>query len=172
MPGIPLGICVKASPPEEFLFGVERAMIGADGIDEAEFERSPEGLLIVFVAERRRHDVLHALHSRLFGIGFVEQEMGNHRFDGSLTPRRLARTAASNAGSQERWTTYPVAPVFQGTWRTDWCLPPPRIRGGWARATRDRFCPAPATSLQTTDQLGVLAMRGDDDAQVRARLRV
>jgi len=66
---------------EKFLLEIEGAVVGADSIDEAERERGPERVLIVFGAKRRRHDVLHAFDAGTFSKGFFEEQVGENGFD-------------------------------------------------------------------------------------------
>src|SRR5580704_16882903 len=45
---------------EKLLVDVERAVIGANGVNETERERTPESVIIMFGTKRGRHNVLHA----------------------------------------------------------------------------------------------------------------
>ncbi len=90
---------------KKFLRGVEGAVIGADSVDGSVRQRIPEDGLIMLCAERRRHDVLHALDAGAFGEGFVEQQMGQNGFDMNFDAAGFGGEAATRAFSHERWTT-------------------------------------------------------------------
>ncbi len=79
---MPFGICVNAIPAQQLLFGVEGAMIGRYGVDQARSHRVPQCFLIALRAQWRGHHVLHALNARPFRISLVQHQMRDDTFDG------------------------------------------------------------------------------------------
>ena len=69
---------------KELLLGVKGAVVGADGVDEAEGETVPERVLIAFFAKRWRQHVLHAFDARAFGERFIQKEMRKDGLDAQV----------------------------------------------------------------------------------------
>ena len=66
---------------QELLFFVEWAMVRAHSLNQARLQRIPQHGQIALVAQRRRHNVLHAFHSGALSVTLVEKKVGQHRFD-------------------------------------------------------------------------------------------
>ncbi len=79
---MPLGI-LREIAATHFLLAVEieRGVIRGHRAHQSRPQGVPEHVLVAFVAQRRRHDVLRPFELGLLGIGLVEDEIRNHRLD-------------------------------------------------------------------------------------------
>ena len=154
MPGMPLGICVNASFPSSF-WVVSKGQWSVPTVSiRPAAKRIPEDFLIAFVAQGRRHHMLHAFDAGPLRVSLVEHEDAVLRIRSKASSRVVwlvspfaarARRTGGLRSRPRRW--------FRGTWRTGGCPRLRRLRGGWARATRDRFClprSAPAAVAPTS----------------------
>lgn len=164
--GDAVGDLVK-SPSPMILFHIERAVVGADGVDVAFCEAFPKHTIVAFVAEGRRHHVLHPLHAGAFGISFVEDEVRDDGFD------RQVDTAPLRAdGSVERAFAGEVddVAVGSGVFKEGAKAGGAFHFHGFGAAGFMPFGTGLALGeqalLEATDKLRVFAVGGDDDTEL------
>ncbi len=172
MPGIPLGICVKCVRCRAAFAVVSNGQwsVPTVSIRPARSASHSTGRLRP-VAQRRRHDVLHAFHAGPLGIGLVEQEMRQHRFDVQADAAQAGfRRGTQRGGAGEMHDIARRAGLLHERRKAAGAFGLDRLRPARLVPLRPGLACGQKPLLQLAHQFGILAMRGGDDAQLGGQI--